>query len=261
MQLYTQKFEECHAFTAVKEGGWSNHKADPGGKTMYGVTEVKFHEWLKKKGLVMRPVRSITKAEAMQLYFEEFWLKAGCEGLYPGVDLVTYDGSVNSGVSRGLKWLKAGLDKQNRHDQTVRNICRQRTGFVESLRTFKTFGRGWINRITDAEATGVARALKAMSANDNAVAVTLRKDETAATKVANRQRIGAAGSAGGAPTAGVELVTDPASVDQVMGLLLGGIVVVGVGLAAWLFFRSMVNASRAESYSTTAKQAELAEAA
>lgn len=261
MQLYTPKFEECHAFTAMKEGGWSNHKADPGGKTMYGVTEVKFHEWLKKKGLVIRPVRSITKAEAMQLYYEEFWLKAGCERLFPGVDLVTYDGSVNSGVSRGLKWLKAGLDKQNRHDQTVRNICRQRTGFVASLRTFKTFGRGWINRITDAEAKGVARALKAMSANDNAVAQTLRKDQAAAIKVAKRQGTAAATSGGASVPAAGQVAVDPASVDQVAGLLLSGFIVVAVGVGAYLVFRAVVNRSRAKAYAGTAQSIELAEAA
>ncbi len=41
------RFEACHAITAKWEGGWSNHKADPGGKTMYGVTEAVFHAWLK----------------------------------------------------------------------------------------------------------------------------------------------------------------------------------------------------------------------
>ncbi|CUX63003.1 glycosyl hydrolase 108 family protein [Agrobacterium tumefaciens] len=36
----------CHNITAEWEGGWSNHKADPGGKTMYGVTEAVYHVWL-----------------------------------------------------------------------------------------------------------------------------------------------------------------------------------------------------------------------
>lgn len=34
----TDRFPICHPITAKWEGGWSDHKADPGSKTMYGVT-------------------------------------------------------------------------------------------------------------------------------------------------------------------------------------------------------------------------------
>jgi len=42
-------FEKCHAVTAKWEGGWSDHPADPGGKTMYGITEAVYHAWLRAR--------------------------------------------------------------------------------------------------------------------------------------------------------------------------------------------------------------------
>lgn len=250
------EFRRCHPKTAQWEGGWSNHAADPGGKTMYGVTEVKFHEWLGKHGRPRRPVRSITRAEAEQLYFEEFWTKAGCENLFPGVNLATYDASVNSGVSRGRKWLLAALDKGNDHVKTVKGICARRLGFMQSLNIWKTFGRGWGNRVADIEATGVAWALMAMSGNDNAQVVTgLRDEESTAQKVARNQNRGAAasGTTGGASGTGLA-AADPASADALASWLLGGLLVAGFALAAFLIIRALINRQRAHAYDLAAER-------
>lgn len=253
------EFRRCHPETAAWEGGWSNHKADLGGKTMYGVTEAKWHEWLDKHGQPRRPVRSITKAEAEQLYFEEFWTKAGCEGLFPGVNLATYDASVNSGVSRGRKWLLASLDKADRHDRTVKAICAKRLGFVQSLtHLWKDFGRGWSNRIADIEATGVAWALAAMTANDNAQVTTALRDEAnTARKTAATQTKSAGGSATAGGASGAGLAVDPANVDQAAGWLLGGLLVAGLLVAGYLVIRAVINSKRAEAYARVAEQTSL----
>lgn len=251
-------FQRCHPKTAAWEGGWSNHSKDPGGKTMYGVTETVFWEWLDSQGKPRRPVRSITHAEALQIYYSNYWLKAGCEALVPGVDLAVYDASVNSGVSRGRKWLMASLNPANDHVKTVKGICAKRLGFVQSLKIWNTFGKGWLNRITDIEATGVAWALAAMSANDNGQVVTgLRDEEGAARKKAAAQTkgAGASGAAGGA--SGTGLALDPASVDTAAGWLLGGLVLAGCALAGFLIIRAVINKSRAAAYGRVADDAAL----
>lgn len=252
------EFQRCHNKTAAWEGGWSNHKADPGGKTMYGVTEVKFHEWLDKRGQPRRPVRSITKLEAEQLYFEEFWTKAGCEGLFPGVNLATYDASVNSGVSRGRKWLKASVGSTD-HSVTVKRICAKRLGFVQSLtHLWKDFGRGWSNRIADIEATGVAWALAAMTANDNAQVTTALRDEAStATKKAQTQTKSATYTGAAGAGSGGGLALDPGSIDTAAGWLLGGLLVAGLLVAGYLIIRAVINSKRAAAYARVAEQTSL----
>ncbi|MCW5720411.1 MAG: secretion activator protein [Devosia sp.] len=250
----SQKFLDCHKVTAGWEGTWSNHPSDPGGKTMYGITEAVFHAWLKKLGRPLRPVRSITKTEALEIYFSDYWLKAGCETLFAGVDLATYDASVNSGVSRGRKWLVVGLDKANRHDQTVRNICRQRLGFVEGLTNWKVFGKGWGNRIADIEAKGVARALRAMAMNDSQVPEALIDEAQKAKQTAAAQNKGGSASGAAAAGSGATITLDPAGADLLAGFLLSGLLVGGVALAVWLFFRARVNRQRATAYEDTARQ-------
>lgn len=59
--MSTAKFRRCHEVTKAWEGGWSDHPADPGGKTMYGVTEAVYHAWLRQHGKPVRPVRQITR--------------------------------------------------------------------------------------------------------------------------------------------------------------------------------------------------------
>lgn len=249
-------FQRCHPKTAQWEGGWSNHRADPGGKTMYGVTQPPFDEFNDRHGLPRRPVATITRAEAEQLFFEQFWLKAGCDKLFPGVDLATYDASVNSGVSRGRKWLLASVNAADDHVKTVKGICGRRLGFVQSLDIWKTFGRGWGNRIADIEATGVAWALAAMSANDNAEVVTGLRDEAgAARQKAGAQTKGAGASGAAGAGSGVSLGLDPAAADQTAGWLLGGLVITGLALGAYLIIRAVINQQRARAYARVADAA------
>tara|TARA_R110002020_G_scaffold10801_22_gene41078 strand:+ start:5883 stop:6683 length:801 start_codon:yes stop_codon:yes gene_type:complete len=251
-------FQRCHPKTAQWEGGWSNHKDDPGGPTMGGVTQPVFDEFNDRHGRPRRPVAAITRLEAERLFFEQFWLKAGCDRLFPGVDLATYDAAVNSGVSRGRKWLLASLDPANDHAKTVKNICSKRLGFVQTLKIWQTFGKGWSNRIADIEATGVAWALAAMSASDKARVVTaLRDEQDSARKIAANQTKGAATSGVSGTGAGAGLTVDPAHIDQAAAWLLGGLMVAGLLLGGYLLVRVIINRQRAHAYDRAAESAVL----
>ncbi|CDP52005.1 protein of unknown function DUF847 [Devosia sp. DBB001] len=81
--MSTAKFRRCHDVTKAWEGGWSDHPADPGGKTMYGLTEAVFHAWLRQQRKPVRPVRQITAAEAEQIYFEQYWVPSGGPTISP----------------------------------------------------------------------------------------------------------------------------------------------------------------------------------
>jgi lysozyme family protein len=96
-----------------------------------GVTEAVYHAWLRQNGKPICPVRQITRADAEQIYFEQYWVPCDGTTLAAGVDPATYDASVNSGVSRGRKWLLTSIGGPD-YD-TVKRICAKRLGFMQSL--------------------------------------------------------------------------------------------------------------------------------
>jgi lysozyme family protein len=243
----SDRFEICHPITAAWEGGWSNHKADPGGKTMYGVTEASWHAYQDKVGMKRTPVRLITKAQALAFYRSEFWDKINGDQLHPGVDLATHDASVNSGVSRGLKWLKAAAGSDD-HSVTVRKVCRARLSFMQSLKIWKTFGKGWGRRVADIEVKGVAMALAAMGATPSRVQADARAEaaaaKTSAATVDKAAKTTATGAAGSASAPAI----DPSALDVSALWILGSLAVVLGVVTVLLVIRQRAATARAEAY-------------
>lgn len=144
--MASRRFLEVHKLTAEFEGGWSNHPRDPGGRTMYGITERVYHAWLASKGVGKKPVRNITMKEAEEIYYQNYWLAAKCDRLNSGVDRMVYDAAVNSGVGRSRKWLVEAVGSDNDAD-TVRRLHSIRMRFLRGLKTWDAFGRGWERRV------------------------------------------------------------------------------------------------------------------
>lgn len=245
-------FEKCHTVTAKWEGGWSNHAVDPGGKTMYGVTEAVYHAWLREQGKPARPVRNISMAEALAIYKSNYWYAAKCDSLAAGVNLAVYDAAVNSGVSRGRKWLAASIGSTD--VETVKRICKARLSFVQGLKTWKAFGKGWRNRIVDIEAKGVTWAMAAAPATTPAVVKKRVENEAVkADDLAKKQAGGAAG-AGTTGTAGGGVVATSDAPDWTMldTLIVSGLGVAAVLFVVWLVWRSRINKARAAAYKAEA---------
>lgn len=247
----SDRFEICHPITATWEGGWSDHPADPGGKTMYGVTERSWHAYQDKKGMKRTPVRNITKAQALKFYRSEFWQAAGCDRLVPGVDLSVYDASVNSGISRGRKWLAASVGGDD-HAETVRKICRARLSFMQSLKIWKTFGKGWGRRVADIEVKGVAMALAFIGASETRIKADARIEAEAAKNAAKTadKTVKTTGATGGA--AGGSIALDPGVVDSAAIWVLGGFIVAALVVATVMFVKKRAHDARAEAYAGAA---------
>lgn len=263
-----EKFRRCHEVTAKWEGGWSDHPADSGGKTMFGITERVYHDWLKTKGLDPKPVRNITRAEAEEIFYNNYWLLSGSPTLWPGVDLATYDASVNSGVSRARKWLLASCGGP--HHITVKRICCKRMSFLRCLGSWATFGRGWTRRVCDIEAKGVAWAIAATAASNETIKKHLQEEAKHAKRRANREAVGGATTAagGGAGVSVIDhggdvVVTPPHDpipydpgvtshggqlMDQIMSWLPTTIIIMVVVIMLWLIGRSLINRRRAEAF-------------
>lgn len=172
-------FERADAKVSVHEGGYSNHKADPGGATNKGIIQSVYDSYRKSKGETPRSVKQLEEAERLDIYRNRYWKVIKGDKLPEGVDYVVYDGAVNSGPSQSVKWLQRALGAHytgkidgligdetfraieaygDNHDALVRNITDRRMDFLKALSTFKTFGNGWTVRVKDVRAVGQAWA-------------------------------------------------------------------------------------------------------
>jgi lysozyme family protein len=163
-------FREAQRRCLAYEGGYSNHPKDPGGVTLNGVTQERYDQYRASKGLPQQPLTremngtAAWNIERDDIYRRYYWRPAGGPELNPGVDAAIYDYSVNSGHSRGVKVLQrlVGVTVDGRvGPQTIeaankRNpqvlvgaICDERLAFLQSLKTWPTFGGGWASRVAD----------------------------------------------------------------------------------------------------------------
>jgi lysozyme family protein len=101
--------DEALDYLLEEEGGWSNHKDDRGGATMYGVTQATYDGYRRAKSLPKRSVRQIEHSEARELYDTMYWRAASCHLLPWPISYLTFDAAVNSGPSRAVRWTQAGL--------------------------------------------------------------------------------------------------------------------------------------------------------
>jgi lysozyme family protein len=158
-------FSECMGVTAKWEGGWSDHKADPGGKTNWGITQAALSQYLGRPATASE-IRALTKAEAQVIYRKLYWDRVSGDSLPAGIDLCVFDFGVNSGPSRAVKSLQAALGvkadgwvgektlaaiAERDPKKLIVELCDRRMAFLQKLPTWKTFGKGWANRVADVE--------------------------------------------------------------------------------------------------------------
>lgn len=164
-------FGVCNAFVARWEGGFVNHKDDPGGATNMGITIGTLSQWLGRPASVQE-VKDLSRNEADRIYRSRYYDISCGDNLPLPVAAVVYDAAVNSGPSRSAKWLQEAInDFGIRVDgvpvdvdgeigpQTVAGALQcdprqlaeahvnERERFLRGLSTFKTFGKGWMNRL------------------------------------------------------------------------------------------------------------------
>lgn len=169
--MTSENYEASLRRVLKHEGGYSNDAGDPGGPTMWGITHIDYDAFRLLRGLPIQDVRKMTVAERDAIYRKKYWTGSRCDDLPSGIDYCVFDGSVNSGVAQSAKWLQRALGvtadghigdhtllaaKDADHSDLVRSICDQRLRFLQSLKTFKRFGKGWTTRVNDVRATALA---------------------------------------------------------------------------------------------------------
>ena len=96
-------------FVLAREGGWSDKKADRGGKTNCGITQPTLDEYRRIAPDAKAEVSQLRRDDAIAIY--RWWWNSRELGLplikCPGVQLAVFDASVLFGRGRAAKWLQS----------------------------------------------------------------------------------------------------------------------------------------------------------
>lgn len=150
-------FDAAFDLLLKHEGGYSDHAADPGGKTRFGVTEAVARE-VGYKG----DMRELPLDLAKRIYKDRYWDAIKAEQLPPALRYPLFDAAVNSGPGQAVKWLQRALGVKDdgvigpqtlaaanagNPDALRMRMLSQRLKFMTGLSNWSSFSRGWANRI------------------------------------------------------------------------------------------------------------------
>ena len=134
-------------YTFKSEGGYVNNKNDMGGPTNFGITQDAYDSWNKKHNIQKKDVKNITKKEASDILYYDYWILSGAEEIDDfGMAYAIFDTEMNAGNGTNNELRKAGfkdLDsyleaKKNHHAKTIKIKPEQ-----------IVFKKGWENRLKD----------------------------------------------------------------------------------------------------------------
>lgn len=152
-------FDEAFMILLGHEGGYSNHKDDPGRATMWGVTQA-----VARQNGYHGDMRDYPVFEAKLVYRASYWDACRCDELPDAVRFSVFDGAVNSGVGQSIKWLQrsVGTDDDGVIGMKTLLACTTLAGsmvkarynghrlkFMTDLKTWSVFSGGWARRIAD----------------------------------------------------------------------------------------------------------------
>lgn len=157
----------------VHEGGatYTNHPADPGGPTKWGITIWDVRKYIKTNATAS-DVKTLTKAQALSIY-HVYWKALHADELPVGVDYVVVDYGINAGISRSGKTLRrvagfpdamgevsadvlAAIAKDDPRS-LIGLISAERMKFQMGLPSrYNVFKKGWKRRIQEVESQAYA---------------------------------------------------------------------------------------------------------
>jgi len=146
-------FDQAFDVLIGHEGRYVFDNRDPGGETNWGIS---------KRSYPLLDIKALTKADAKAIYLRDYWDKAQCNRLPPGVAFDYFDAAVNSGVGQASRFLQRAVgvaDDGHIGPMTLAAVQRMepeviqarmnghRLDFMTRLSTWDVFGKGWARRI------------------------------------------------------------------------------------------------------------------
>jgi lysozyme family protein len=152
-------FDQAFDILLKHEGGFSDHPADPGGKTRFGITEAVARE-VGYRG----DMRELPLDLAKRIYKDRYWDAVRAEELPEAIRYAVFDAAVNSGPRQAIRWLQRAVGTRDDGiigpqtlaavraadpERLLRQLLAQRLRFMTGLPGWSAFGRGWARRIAD----------------------------------------------------------------------------------------------------------------
>lgn len=152
-------FDQAFDILLKHEGGYSDHAADPGGKTRFGITEAVARE-VGYRG----DMRELPVDLAKRIYKDRYWDAVRAEELPAAIRYAVFDAAVNSGPRQAIRWLQRAVGANDDGiigpqtlaavraadpERVLRRVLAARLRFMAGLPNWPAFGRGWARRIAD----------------------------------------------------------------------------------------------------------------
>lgn len=245
-------YQDCRAFVRKYEGGFSNIRSDPGNWTggKVGSGQLKGTKYgIAANSHPHLDIANLTMEQADAIFKTEYWDTIGGDAMPMGVDLVSFDVSVNSGPGKARQWyVDARAASQQPLDQ-IRTICTRRLSFMHGLRAWSQFGKGWAARVSACEAKAIVMASKALSLHPNTTIQTLGVEAGASkTKATKAAKVAVVSGGGGAVT-----TADAATAGHTGKVIAFIMIAALVGMCVVLVIKAMQHQQRAEAMDAEAK--------
>ena len=150
-------FDEAFERLIGHEGGYSDHKDDPGGETNWGIT------WRTARAAgYTGSMRDLTREQAKGIYYFAYWKRARADEYDPAIGFQLFDAAVNHGIGNAIRFLQRAVGVaddgvvgpatveavRSMHPADVlAHFNAERLDFYTRLTTWPTFGKGWARRV------------------------------------------------------------------------------------------------------------------
>ena len=150
-------FNRAFDLLITHEGGFSNHPDDPGGATMYGVTEA-----VARAEGYTGSMKDLSLDFAKSVYRKRYWDACRCDQMPDVLRYPLFDAAVNSGPGQAIKWLQAAVGvkvdgaigpvtqqavNMAAPQPTRQKMIGNRLRFMTQLSNWPSFSKGWARRI------------------------------------------------------------------------------------------------------------------
>ena len=152
-------FDQAFDLLITHEGGFANRpfSEDPGGATMYGVTEA-----VARKNGYGGLMKDLPLSMAKDIYHRQFWDACKCDQMPDAIRYPLFDAAVNSGPGQAAKWLQSAVGVKadgaigpmtiqaavNANPILVtKQMLGKRLRFMTELKNWTANSRGWARRI------------------------------------------------------------------------------------------------------------------
>jgi lysozyme family protein len=99
--MYSNKFLKAFDYLMYHEGGYSKDPSDSGGETKFGIS---------KRSYPHLNIKDLTRDQASQIYFVDFWMRAKCEEIVDeNIAIKFFDLAVHCGIPQAVKLIQRAL--------------------------------------------------------------------------------------------------------------------------------------------------------